>query len=239
MRLSSQGTKFFVQSAAGAPTAAATAASKAAPAEITFAAAPAGIVEGDVVVPNGFGWRSLDGRPFAVGDVSSADPFTVELVGSDTTGELNAATLGTLSEVTFGESCMATLTFTSPAGTTIDVTTLCDTARETISGLPAVSTWQATGFWDAADPMQKTLRDLYRSGQNVVFKCIFNDGSGLMFKASVNSFDVRVGVDQAIAYTVGGNISGPITDLPIDPTMVAVEAPLMQGPTTLAAQPSA
>jgi len=50
---------------------------------------------------------------------------------------------------------------------------------------------------------------------------------------------VRVGVDQAIAYTVGGNISGPITDLPIDPTMVAVEAPLMQGPTTLAAQPSA
>jgi hypothetical protein len=233
MRLSSQGTKFFVQSSAGAPTAAATAASKAAPAEITFAAAPAGIVEGDVVVPQGFTWRSLDGRPFAVGEVSSADPFTVELVGSDTTGELNPATLGTLAEVMFGESCMATLTFTSPAGTLIDVTTLCDIARETMNGLPAVSTWQATGFWDAADPMQKTLRDLYRSGKNVVFKCIFNDGSGFMFMAGVNSFDVRVGVDQAVAYTVGGNISGPITDLPIDTTIVALAPAPDQQPQTL------
>jgi hypothetical protein len=234
MRLSSQGTKFFVQSAAGAPTAPITAATKAAPAVLTFAAAPVGIAEGDVVVPKGFTWRSLDGRPFNVGNVSSADPFTVELVGSDTTGELNAATLGTLSEVTFGESCMATLTFTSPAGTVIDVTTLCDSARETMTGLPAVSTWQATGFWDAADPMQKTMRDLYKSGQNVVFKCVFNDGSGFMFKASVNSFDVRVGVDQAVAYTVGGNISGPITDLPIDPTMLPLEAPPQQQPATLA-----
>ncbi len=235
MRLSSQGTKFFVQSAAGAPTAAATAATKAAPAVITFAAAPVGIAEGDVVVPQGFGWRSLDGRPFAVGNVATSTPFDVELVGSDTTGELNAATMGTLVEATFGESCVATLTFTSPAGTLIDVTTLCDVARETMNGLPAVSTWQATGFWDAADPMQKTLRDLYRSGKNVVFKCIFNDGSGFMFMAGVNSFDVRVGVDQAVAYTVGGNISGPITDLPIDPSMAALAPPPEQQPATLQA----
>jgi hypothetical protein len=235
MRLSSQGTKFFVQSGSGAPTAPVTAATKAAPAVLNFAAAPVGIAEGDAVVPQGFGWRSLDGRPFVVGDVSAADPFTVELIGSDTTGELNAATLGKLVEATFGESCMATITFTSPAGTLIDVTTLCDVARETMNGLPAVSTWQATGFWDAADPMQKTLRDLYRAGKNVVFKCIFNDGSGFMFMAGVNSFDVRIGVDQAVAYTVGGNISGPITDLPIDPALAALAPAPDQQPATLQA----
>ncbi|HKV17353.1 MAG TPA: hypothetical protein VJQ81_20070, partial [Reyranella sp.] len=228
MKLSSQGTKFYIGTP-GAPGAPVTAITKAAPPLLTWAAIPAGLADGDLVLPQGFGWRSIDNRPFKlanVGDVAN----TAELAGADTSGELAAASLGTLSEVTFGESCMATITLSSPAGTTIDVTTLCDAARETIDGLPGVSTWQATGFWDAQDPMQATLRALYKSQQKVPIQVIFNDGSGLLFMGSVNQFDITVGVDQAVAFTVGGNISGPITDLPIDPAlMAALQAQPMGG----------
>lgn len=229
MKLSSQGTKFYIGTP-GAPGTPVTAITKAAPPVLTWAAIPAGLANGDAVMPQGFTWRSIDNRVFLVANVNTP-ANTAELEGADTSGELGAATLGTLSEIAWGESCMATITLSSPAGTTIDVTTLCDTARETIDGLPAVSTWQATGFWDASDPMQVTLRALYKSGAKVPIQVIFNDGSGLMFMGSVNQFDITVGVDQAVAYTVGGNISGPITDLPVNPALAEalVMAPAAPG----------
>lgn len=212
-KLSSQGTKFYLGTF-GTPTGPVTAITKAAPPLLTWAAIPAGLAEGDIVMPQGFTWRSIDNRLFKAIDVGDT-PNTLHLEGADTSTELGAAQLGTLAEVSFVESCMATITLSSPAGTTIDVTTLCDSARETIDGLPAVSTWQATGFWDAADPMQASLRALYKSSERAPFQVIFNDGSGLMFMASVNQFDISIGVDQAVSYTIGGNISGPITDLPM------------------------
>lgn len=213
-RLSSQGTKFYVQNAVLPAGTAMTAITKAAPAEITVAALPVGWVNGSVVVPTGTGWKSIDGKPFAISDIN-VPANTLELLGSDTTEELADAVLGDVALVPFGESCMATMTFTSPAGTTIDVTTLCDVARETIDGMPGVSTWSATGFWDRADPMQARLRALKNTGEQVAFRVEFNDGSGLVFRASVNQFDIRMGVDQAVAFTIGGNMSGAINDLAV------------------------
>lgn len=186
-------------------------ATKAKPAVVSFAAPPAGVAVGDIVMPSGFNWRSIDGRPFQASVIAAND---VTLYDSDTVAEVADAALGSVAKVPLTEFCMATLTFTSPAGTDIDVTTLCDAARETVSGLPAVSTWQATGFWDADDATQLRLRELYRTGEKVVFVARFNDGSGLAFKANVNSFDVRAGVDQAVAITVGGTMSGQVSMLP-------------------------
>lgn len=235
MKLTSQGTKFYVAASVGAPGAAVTAITKAAPPVLTWGTIPPTLADGDIVVPKGFGWRSIDNRVFPVANIATA---TAELFGADTTEELPAATLGTLSEVVWGESCMATITLSSPAGTTIDVTTLCDSARETIDGLPAVSTWQATGFWDASDPMQARLRALYKTGEKVPFEVIFNDGSGMVFMGSVNQFDVTVGIDQAVAFTVGGNVSGPIIDIPIG-GVDALLAPAPPPPEPLMAQAGA
>jgi len=227
MRLSSQGTKFYIGTV-GVAGAAVLSISKAAPPLLTWTTIPVGLANNDSVVPKGFTWKSIDNRVFKLSAVG-APVNTAKLTGADTTNELNAATLGTLSEITWGESCMATITVDQPAGTTIDVTTLCDAARETIDGLAGISTWQATGFWDASDPMQATLRALYRSNTKVPFEMIFNDGSGIMFIGTVNQFNTTVGVDQAVAFTVGGNISGPITDLPVGSVAMApMEAVPMQ-----------
>lgn len=212
MKLSSQGTKFMVETSRGAPSAPVTVITKAAPPVLTFAVIPPTLAAGDIVVPKGFAFRSIDDRVFPVSNIAAA---TLELFGADTTDELGAATLGTLSEVVFGESCMATITLSSPAGTTIDVSTLCDNARETIDGMPGISTWQATGFWDAQDPMQAAMRAYKKSGQKVAMQVEFNDGSGMVFMGTVNQFDVTVGIDQAVAFTIGGNVSGEIIDLPV------------------------
>jgi predicted secreted protein len=214
MKQSSQGTKFYVQTGLAAAVDV-TDVTKAAPAVATLSAAT-GLAVKDVVYITGGNWRSIRERAFPI---SALVAEAATLFDSDTTEEAADfdPTGVKAQEVNFSEACMATLTFTSPAGTVIDVTTMCDGARETLTGLPAVSTWQATGFWDASDPMQKVLRDLYRNGQNVVFKVVFNDGSGLVFRGSVNQFTITAAVDQAVAFTIGGNITGPITDLEVDP----------------------
>jgi Lambda phage tail tube protein, TTP len=213
MRQSSQGTLFMVQSGALGASADISAATKAKPSVLTFdTAVPAGMVAGSVIIPSKTAWKSLDGRPFVVDPLAALD---ATLFDSDTTREVNA--FGADAEagvVTWSEACMATLTLTNPAGNTIDATTLCDDARVTLSGMPAISTWQATGFWDADDAVQTALQDLYRSGDYVAFQVKFKDGSGLTFMANVTSFDIRAGVDQAVAITVGGNLSGRMSRLP-------------------------
>ena len=230
MRQSSQGTKFMVQSGDLAAGTALTAASKAKPATITFdTAAPVGLAVGDIIVPQLTSWKSLDNRPF---EVSVLAAMVATLFGSDTTKETNVfGAAAVASPVEFSEACMATLTLSNPAGTTIDATTLCDDARVTLSGMPAVSTWQATGFWDADDAVQARLQELYTSGEYVVFKVQFADGSGVTFSGNVTSFDIRAGVDQAVAITVGGNLSGGMSRLQkTNPAGLGVEGEAAQQP---------
>jgi hypothetical protein len=233
MIISSQGTTFSMQTAMGAPSAPVTAATKAAPVVLTFTTLPVGLNAGDVVIPQGFGWKSIDGSPFQV-DIDSVAK-TVTLLESDASKEASAATLGTITPVTMSETCVTGWTLTEPAGTTIDTTTLCDTVRQIIGGLPGIPTWQVTGFWDSQDPMQKTMRDVYKSGKTVVFECRFNDGSGVLYLGTVNTYDIRVALDQAIAYTAGGQVSGGVTDIPFDASYVATEA----GPVTTLSTPVA
>jgi hypothetical protein len=208
-RQSSQGTRFMVQSLDLPAGTALVSATKAAPCVVTFAAPPgARYVVGAIVEPRTTGWKSLDSRPFQIKAVSGN---TITLADSDTTAEPNPILLGTVAVVPLTESCMATVTFTDPAGTTIDATTMCDMARVTMPGLPGLSTWQATGFWDGADATQMRLRELHRTREIAVFECIFADGTGLTFTASVNSLEVRAGVDQPVGITFGGTMTGLVS----------------------------
>lgn len=219
-KISSQGTKFFVQDGLLTDITPVTAATKAMPPVLSVAAVPTGMVVGAIVVPNNTGWRSIEDRPLPITATAAG---SITLGDSDTTDE--AADFGAEGEValaSFLEVCMATLTFTSPAGAVIDTTTLCDVARQTVAGLPGVSTWQATGFWDASDAVQSALRALYRAGNNVVMKAIFRDGSGVAFVGGVNNFDIRAGIDQAVQITVGGNVSGQMTFIDADPALALV-----------------
>lgn len=210
-RQTSQGTRLLIQSGdLGAGTAVASA-TKAKPAVITFSALPPEFVAGAIVMPNGTDWKSLDGRPFQIASIDTTAK-TITLADSDSSAEANAINItGTVAAVDMIEACMATLTFTGPAGTDVDLTTMCDHARVTKPGLPGISTWQATGFWDITDQAQRRLRDLFRSREVVAMEAVYPDGSGLAFTASVSSFDVRAGVDQGVAITVGGTLSGAVS----------------------------
>jgi hypothetical protein len=188
-------------------------ATKAAPAVVTFdTAVPVGTVVGSVLIPRNTGWKSLDDKPFRVSNVAG---LNITLEKSDTSDEipdLDAAASADLAQ--WVEFCMATLTFTSPPGNDIDVTTLCDDERETVAGMPAPSTWAATGFWDADDTVQDMLEALKRSGDKTTYQALFRDGSGLIFLATTTSFDVAAGVDQAVTLNTGGTVSGGIRKIP-------------------------
>src|SRR5215831_18732629 len=83
-RISSQGTVIMIQSADAPAGDAISAATKAKPCVLTVTGTTA--VAGDLVVPRGTGWASLDDRPFVVAAVAT-DSVTLE--DSDTTTEVN------------------------------------------------------------------------------------------------------------------------------------------------------
>jgi hypothetical protein len=192
-RLSSQGTIIMIESGTTPAGKAITAATKAKPCVLTVAAF-AGAV-GDIVMVRGTGWSTLDDRPFAV-KASAAGSVTLE--DSDTTTETAVLGAGALLESPpLVELCRSTFTLNQPAGATIDVTTLCDEAHRIVSGLPAIATWQAAGFYDFNDLAMWAARSLYRSGNFATFKVKFRDGSGLAFSGNVNAFDLTMGINAA------------------------------------------
>ena len=63
-----------------------------------------------------------------------------------------------------------------------------------VSGLPAIGTWTAAGFYDCNDDAMFRARDYYRSGEDCAIDVILPDGCGWTFIALVNTFDVTLGV---------------------------------------------
>lgn len=209
-RISSQGTVVQIQSAPNAAGVAISAATKAKPAVLTGVGMT--IEVGDVVVPKNSGWASLDGRPFKV---AAASATSITLEDSDTVSEVNVFGAGaTLESPSLVELCRSTFTVNNPAGATIDVTTLCDEAHKIVSGLPAIGTWQANGFYDYNDAAMLAARDYYRSGEIVTIVATFRDKSGIAFNANVNLFDISAGVNAAVTNNLGGNVDGLVSIFP-------------------------
>jgi hypothetical protein len=209
-RISSHGSVISIQSEAAETVSPIVSATKAKPCVITTSGATPPAV-GDIVVPTGTGWASIEGRPFKV---SAAAADVITLGDSDTSGEADVIQTGNLNKPTFTEMCRSTFTVNNPAGATIDVTTLCDNAHQIVAGLPAIGTWQANGFYDSNDAAIGIARDYYRSGEIVAFLAVFRDGSGIAFNATVNVFDIVLGINAAITNNLGGQISGLVSMFP-------------------------
>jgi hypothetical protein len=204
MRISSQGSVIMISDDIDAASVDIVSATKAKPCVITIATGT-GPAVGDIVVPRGTGWNTLEGMPFKVSAVLAS---TITLEDSDTTGEANNIQTGTVSMPTFLELCRSNFTANNPAGATIDVTTLCDVAHRIVAGLPAIGTWSAAGFWDCDDTALFRARDYYRSGEDCIIDVRLADGCGMTFAAIVNTFDVTLGINAAVANTMGGQIDG-------------------------------
>src|SRR5262245_25755525 len=210
-RISSQGTVIMISDAdMDAVSVAITAATKAKPCVLTITTGASDPVVGDIVVPRNTGGLSLEGMPFKVSAVTAG---AVTLEDSDTSDEVaDINTTGdpaaSISKPTFLELCRSNFTANNPAGATIDVTTLCDIAHRIVAGLPAIGTWSAAGFWDCDDTALFRARDYYRSGEDCILDIRLADGCGMTFAAIVNTFDVTLGINAAVANTMGGQIDG-------------------------------
>jgi hypothetical protein len=210
-RISSQGSIIMVSDNANAPAPVDIAsATQAKPCVLTLATGGTAPVVGDIVVPSGTGWNSIEAMPFKV-SVVAAEAITLE--DSDTSREVAAfpAAGATLVVPAFLELCRSNFTANQPAGTTIDVTTLCDIAHRIIAGLPAIATWTAAGFYDCGDLALEAARDYYRSGEDAVFDVRLPDGCGFTFAGIVNTFDVTLGINAAVANTIGGQVDGRVS----------------------------
>jgi hypothetical protein len=205
-RISSQGARIYVESVAGTPQDI-SALTKAKPAVATVTSA-SGIQPGDVVVLELTGFASVDGRAFVAGNVNHT-ANTVELLGSDTTGEAGVLDGdATLREPTMIEACVATINLDAPASPTVDVTTLCDDSRRTVGALPAAATFTANGFYDINDVAQDRIIDLHDSGDITTFKAVLRDASVVAWRSTVNQQSLALGVDQPVQLNFGGQLDG-------------------------------
>jgi hypothetical protein len=211
MRISSQGTIIMIDDNIDPVPIDIVSATKAKPCVITIATGAAPVV-GDIIVPRNTGWNSIEAMPFKVSAVALG---ALTLEDSDTSREANdinttGTPAGTIEVPTFLELCRSAFTANQPAGATIDVTTLCDTAHRIVAGLPAIGTWTAPGFYDCQDDALWRANDAYRSGEDVVIDVRLPDGCGFTFMAIVNTFDVTLGINVAVANTIGGQIDGRV-----------------------------
>ena len=73
-----------------------------------------------------------------------------------------------------------------------------------------IGTWTAAGFYDCQDAALDRARECYRSGEEPVIDVRLPDGCGWTFMAIVNTFDVSLGVNAAVANNIGGQIDGQV-----------------------------
>jgi len=207
-RISSQGTVIKIGTDLSLVSTAITLVTNTKPAVITVASTTS-IALGSIIIPRDTGYNSLDGQAFAAEAVDTTAK-TVTLADSDTTND-TGVTLGAsaMADVPkMEELCRSTFTVMGPAGATIDVTTLCDEAHRIVSGLPAIGTWTANGFYDYQDTVLKKARDYYRSGDTIPIMAVFRDKSGLTFMGTINTYDITLGINAAVTTNIGGNVDG-------------------------------
>lgn len=203
--MSSQGTKLYLSEAE--VTRPITNVSKAAPALVTITGAAPAV--GDMVVPTGTGFASIDGKAFEVEAVAAQ---VVTLKSSDTsleTGAGNTGNLGLYGALT--EICVATFNRDSPAAATLDVTTLCDSARQQLTGMKNNGTWTAAGFYDPTSAGQVALRDAYDKGDKRLVDIVPPDKSHISFLSQINQLAETFGVDQPVALNTGGLVLGNVS----------------------------
>jgi hypothetical protein len=135
-----------------------------------------GFVSGDYVLILASGMTEVNKRIFRVDNETSN---TFELEGEDGT-DYTAFTSGTAQKITFGTS-IATMTTVNAGGgepDQIDATTIHDTQRTVLYGLPAATSYTFDNIWDPSDAGLVALKSASNSQAERAFKFTFGAGTG-------------------------------------------------------------
>lgn len=209
------GSTFKVQTALGAAQPI-TGITQADPAVVTSAGH--GNVDGDVVkmtVPADGGMTELDGNLYVVDNAST----TYELSGVDSTG-YTAFAAGSpnpyAQRVTFSNFCELTGANQQDAGAdTIEVTTICSTAKEFEQGLSDSGTLQLDFNWAGNETVQAALRTAKLSGDQLAFKITFpGTGGTVIMIGTVTATSFQGAVNGVWTASASIKLTGEIFVLP-------------------------
>lgn len=165
---------------AESPSIAITGISNADPAVVT--AAGHGLADGDVIYITGVvGMTEVNARAFIV-DVANSSTFS--LFGVNSTGFGVYSSAGHFDKGNFANFCELT-NYSRTGGTSpeIDVTAICDDAKEYELGLPDFGTTQLTFNFAPGTAVQGALHDLYLSGNPTAVKIILPNSAGTLVQA--------------------------------------------------------
>ena len=141
---------------------------------ITVTASGHGMSNGDYCLVSATGMTEINKRIFRVAGVAGA---SFELEGEDGS-DYTTFTAGTVREITFGTS-VTTMTTVSPSGgepDQIDATTIHDTQRTILYGLPAATSYSFENIWDPSDAGLIALKNASNSQAERGFRFTFGTG---------------------------------------------------------------
>lgn len=170
-----------------------------------------GLNDGDYVLIECTGMTEINKRIFRVDNKST---HTFELEGEDAT-DYTTFTAGTAKLLTFGTS-VATMTTVSAGGgepDQIDATTIHDTQRTVLYGLPAATSFTFDNIWDPSDAGLVALKTASNSQAERAFKFTFGTGGRIfLFYGQVSAGLNPTGSAQGLVTTpVSISATGPST----------------------------
>ena len=170
------------------------------PGVVTFGSPTITVNNGDwVLMTVEEGMRQLDGRVFRAASASGSS-FAME--GEDTT-EYDAFLEGGVQVITYGTS-LATATGLTAAGGDfdfLDATTIHDTTRKQIPGLPSAASYTFENLWIPADSALRAMKTASDNQSQRAFEFIFAAGQKVVFNGYVGATLLPVGNAQDIVKT--------------------------------------
>lgn len=161
---------------------------------------------GNYVIFTVVGMTQLNGAVFRVTGASGTT-FKLEDVATGSeldTSAYDAFSSGTFAVVTLGTS-ITTATTISPSGgdfDQIDTTTVHDSQRTTIPGLPSAMSYSMEHIWDPADAGLKALNAAYKANaQKVVMFTFGTGGPKMLFAGYVGATLMPGGQSQGLVTT--------------------------------------
>lgn len=158
-----------------------------------------GYTNGDYVLLTVQGMSQLNNRVMRV-SASATDSFALE--AEDTT-LYTAFSSGTAQKITYGTT-MATVTGLSASGGDfdfIDTTTIHDTVKTQIPGLPSPATYNLDNFWDVSDAALIALKTASDNQSTLAMRFAFANGQKVAFMGYVGATLLPGGTAQQLVTT--------------------------------------
>lgn len=153
---------------------------------------------------DGTGWETLDGKLHVISAADdTAKTVTISTDTSAETATLPVDLVGvTVKRTTWTDVCLSEFTPNPATPSEIDATTMCDTERVNLPGLPGAGTASFTGMFDLDDAGMLALRDAQADAVERWLVAKTRGGQLAMFFGVVSSFTMgSLGIEQAVPFT--------------------------------------